>query len=379
MTRYLAQRVLDRAWLSWDLRLENVEVKYALNGPAQISADLGAEELLAAGLEPWGSFIHVEEDGLIRASGVLMPFAYEGETVSITAAGVTRYPKGIPYQGDFNLGTPVGVAIDPLDIVRHIWAHVQGHPDGNVGAIIPNLTTPVRVGSPERDVSFETDEGEQVEFTAGPYNALQWWESTDCGSEIDNLAEDTPFDYREAPRWNDSYTDVEQHVEFGYPRLGNLRTDLSFAEGENLLQALVPVEADDVYASEVIVLGKGEGVTTVRGRSGERVGNRLRRVLVVEDGTVATTDRANQRAEAERLRRQGLLSFESVTIDARHPNARLGSFAPGDDIPVRCFVPGVGRTLIHHRVLSYTWRPGVDEVEVEVDRSDTFQYGGTPA
>lgn len=396
MTRYLAQRVLDRTWLSWDLPLEDVSITYQLNGPAQITARIDADELLRAGLEAWGSFIHVEMDGIIRASGILMPFAYEGETVSIQTAGVTRYPKGIPYLGEFTLGNPIGVAIDPLDIVRHIWAHVQSFPTGNVGAIIPATTTDVRIGEPARDVEFETDAGEQVAFTAGPYSRLQWWENTDCGSEIDSLAKDTPFDYREAPRWNTDKTDVVQDIQFGHPRLGQLLDGVSFTQGENLLQALVPIEDDDTYVSDVVVIGKGEGATTVRGQAGTSSmvqaedgswvpttyysgqvssAGRVRRVHVLEDKKADSTTRANQIAEAERLRRQGLLTFESITISAHHPASPLGSFAVGDDVPVRCYVPGVGRTLINHRVLSFTWNPGSDEIEVEVQRSDTILYG----
>jgi hypothetical protein len=47
----------------------------------------------------------------------------------------------------------------------------------------------------------ETEKVEEV--AAEPYQ-LAWWNSTDCGQELDKLAQETPFDYSEEHYWTDA-------------------------------------------------------------------------------------------------------------------------------------------------------------------------------
>jgi hypothetical protein len=375
VTRFLAQSILTGEWLAWELPM-TAEITLAENGPTILSGTFEPEITRVAdlGLDGHATWIHHEESGLIRASGIMLPGDVDtgAEQLTFDAVGITGYPHGIPYEGAFDLGTPVGVGVDPLDVWRHIWAHVLSHPDAPTGVTLSQVTSPARIGEPERDVSFETAEGQQVDFSAGPYT-LDWWSNTDCGREIDELASQTPFGYRERPTWSDaSKTAVTQHVEAGYPRIGRRRPDLRMAADENLLAA-VPVEEDpQTYVSQVIVLGAGEGSTRVRGYAGNRLGSRVRRVHVVDDKTVTSKARANAVAANELARRQAsLLEVTEVVADARHRNAPLGSFLPGDSLFIEAEVPYLGQVSGWHRVTSLTYAPAAETMSLSLQREGT--------
>lgn len=380
--RFLVQEVLSRRWVSWEFGLREPEIAWNVNTANEITGKVDARELADLGIDEWSHYLHVEQNGEIRCSGIILPWTPGGPEITITAAGVTRYPQGLNYQGNFTLGSPAGQNIDPLDVVRHCWAHLQTYPDGKLGVLVADTKSPVRIGEPERESNFVANAGtaqeEEVAFTSGPY-LLKWWEETDIGKEIDDLAKETPFDFREAPRWNAARNDVEQWIELGYPRLGR---DLgasgrAFAQGENLIEALAPVEDDERYASEVVVLGKGEGTARVRGTVTTRVGKRIRRSALVEVKNADTTTRAQSLAAADLATRHGQLEVDEVHLLATHPLAPFGSFAAGDDIPVRMTVDGYGKVVIRHRITGFTWRPEVSDMTAKTKRSDSFSYAGS--
>ena len=378
--RFLVQEVLSRRWVSWDFGLREPEVTWNINASNEIVGKVDASELRRLGIDEWSHYLHVEQHGEIRNSGLILPWTPGGSEITITAAGVTRYPQGLPYQGNFTLGNPVGVAIDPLDVVRHCWSHIQSYPNGRLGVMLSSTTSPVRIGEPEKTTEFTANAGtsteEDVSFTSGPY-LLKWYEDTDIGKEIDDLAKETPFDYREAPRWNTARNDVEQWIELGYPRLGRGQPDIAFAQGQNLIEALAPVEDDDRYADTVIVLGKGEGTARVRGLATSVVPKRVRRAAIVEVKNADTTSRANALATDDLAKRHGLLEVDHVSLLGTHRLAPFGSFAAGDDVPVRMTVEGIGPVVIRHRVTGYTWKPEVSEIIAKTKRSDSFSYSGT--
>lgn len=368
-TRIIAQSILTKEFLHWELPVSNIQVTYALSGPNTISGEFTNEilDLRDAGLEPWGTWIHVEEDGFIRASGILMPTSLDqNEKLSLEAVGFSSYPAGMPYTAQYS-----GIAVDPADIVRHLWAHLQSFPDGNLGVTVVG-TTSKKIGDPVPP----PDENGNIPTDTGPYK-LDWWEATDCGSEISNLAQETPFDFVERSEWNATKTDVLHYIDIGYPRIGTRRYDLRFAQDENLLTAVGPEEVEGFYASSVILMGKGEGSTIVRGYAGRPSTKRIRRVVVMDDGTVDNVTRANSLCAVELERRQAILDIREVEIDARHPNARLGSFRAGDDILLDVDVPWIGKIRQWERVTSYTYSPETDSIRVEMQRAESFSYGST--
>lgn len=385
-TYVMAQRISDGEWLHMELPVEQLEVTpEVLSGPQVITGVFGVElaDLRDLGLQAWGTWIHVEEEGLIRASGILQPSKInEHEEMTFEALGPSCYPKGQVYVDSFTLsGTDpasgesgVGVGLDPADIVRDIWAKLQSRPDGDLGVTVVG-DTGVTVGVPGELVEFTTGEGELVSFIAGPYSALDWWEAPDCGSEIDALARDTPFDYVERQQWNADKTDVEHWIEIGWPRVGTRLEDVRFVHDQNMIEAPGPEEPDDWYASEVLVLGKGEGVTRVRGYAGQPYPGRQRRIVAVEDKTLDTVTAANARARVEWAARQSLTEIPEVLVPARHLNATLGTYRAGDDVLVEVEVPWLGTLRLFHRVLEYTYIPGGEVVRVKLRATSSFTNG----
>lgn len=147
--RYMAFRAIDRAPLDLDLPLNVTELGWALNGAgplrATISPDLGnlrgADGRLL--LEEWGTLLFAEEDGQIRWGGILISSGFVGEEWQIEAAEFTTYPHGMAFTGVYSK-----IGVDPAQIVRDVWAHLQAQPDGDLGLTVTGDYTPVRLGLP---------------------------------------------------------------------------------------------------------------------------------------------------------------------------------------------------------------------------------------
>src|SRR5690606_27973797 len=214
---------------------------------------------------------------------ILLPSPIAGEEQDITAVGVSEYAHKHHFRGTWNLGNPVGVGLDPIDIVRYLWDYIQSDPAKYVGVQLGPGSSPVRLGTVEDEEDTES----------GPYT-LDWWESPNIGEEIDKLARDTPFDYRERGRWNEDRSAPIVALEFAYPRIGRRRFDLRFAQGENIDNVL-PIEEDpDLFCTTVIVHGRGEGSEMVHGRADAHHPFTLPITTIIEDKSLST------RAECDR-------------------------------------------------------------------------------
>lgn len=386
--RFIVQSILSGEFLSWDLELSEPDVTLALSGPTAITGTLQPEDpatrelLLSGGFEPWACWIHLEIDGEIRASGILQPYQADGEVLSIEAAGVSTYPHGIPYLQELS-----GIQIDPADVIRAIWEHLQSYPDAKLGVTVLG-STPVKLGTPEHtepEIDPETgqvkldDDGHPVYRTVeeAPYELL-WWDGTDCGSEIDSLVSQGAFDYVERCAWSDeSKTSVKHWIEIGYPRVGCRYVDGSgprFASGENVYNIIPVEEVDDLYASQVLAFGAGEGSEQVVGYAGRPLTRRLRRVAIVQDKTITDPARATAAAASELERRQGLIDVTDMEVDARHPNAVFGSYQVGDDVLIDVDVAWFGRLRQYERILSITYDPNGESVRLELRRASAFRY-----
>lgn len=162
---------------------------------------------------------------------------------------------------------------------------------------------------------------------AAPYT-LTWWENHDLGQIINDLAKNTPFDYRESSAWNGE--DITHRLELGTPSLGGRRADLRFEVGVNVSVPPPLLERD--YASEVMVLGSGTGRAMVRATATGNPG-RVRRATVVQRKDIGKTDTAATAARAEITRRTA--EWVLTTLDVSdHKFAPYGSFRPGDYIYV---------------------------------------------
>lgn len=466
--RFLARRVLTGEWLTRDLPLSDLpEITDELSGPGSLTGTVTPEIGQLKGddgmplLDEWGTELYYEQAGQLRWGGLLVSSELAGPDWKLEAAGFTTYPHGIPYGGVYRR-----IEVDPLDVVRHLWTHVQQQPDSDLGMVVDGTTSSVTVGEPLRyEADLRKDSRENwwllrrltqdirsnppgtdtpIEDTADealkhlqndgvifedfswpgmsqrarrfndslryvfyqrnpdhnyswpgsrgayktflesvdtlynrtdaePYELL-WWEAPDVGEEIDSLAKETPFDYLEQHEWGDADRETVSHrLRLGYPRLGRRRHDLRFVEGENVAEVVAISRDGDDFANEVVGLGAGEGRRRLRSRVPVRDG-RLRRVHVLEDKSVRRDLRMTAFARDELQARNQLQEITSCTV-WEHPHAPLGSFHVGDDIPVQAHV-GWGEAQQWSRVLSRTYRPGEDRIELELARSDRFRYGG---
>lgn len=326
--RYLATRLNGdgtETFLSYDVPLQDAELTEELSGPGGITGFIAPrlERLQAKDgtpvFRPWSTAIYAEKDGSIRAGAILADMPEDGPRLALDCVGFSGYLQGQPYNGELSR-----IKVDPLDMARHLWQHKQGIKGGNLGLQLDAATSKVRIGTPEKDVKFETGAGEDVEFKSGPY-LLNWWQTHDMGKEFDDLALRTPFDYRVEHAWNGE--DIAHRLRLGHPTLGRRRTD-RFMVGENVLTVPGVDYFGDEYASEVVVLGAGEGRKMIRQPAVRPNPGRLHRAAVVQDKSLTSKASAKAYAERELSRRLGEADITEVQVP-------LGSLQAGDEILIQ--------------------------------------------
>lgn len=342
------------------LPLEKVSLDRELSGPGGIKGSLPFAVSRGMVTEdgsplfvPWATTIYAEKDGHIRHGGILADVSDEGPDLKLDCVGFTGYATGQPYTSEYSVSS-----VDPLAVFRHIWAHLQGQPGGNLGLQIDNATSPIRVG-------VAKESGGQ-----GPY-VLGWWETHDLGKVLDELATLTPFDYVVDHEWDGEK--VLHRVRIGYPTIGRRRDDLRFVVGENIFDGPLKVSyAGDDYADTVLLLGAGEGRKMIRGfqyRPARTEVLRLRRTVVVEDKSITTAQKAEQAAMDELSYRLGEADLTSLTVKD-HPHAPVGSYDVGDEIRVRTPKGWHAGLDIWVRILAISTDPQTNSEELTVLRSE---------
>lgn len=353
--------------LASDLPLQDVTITPTLSGPDQLTASINPrdERLVAVGglplLQEWSSAIYAEEDGDIRGGGILEHSEMDGPNLTIECVGFGGYPERQPYTESWS-----GVEVDPLDVVREIWRHLQAQPDGNLGLQISQLKTGLKIGVELKQGEFDTVSG-PLSYQSGPFYLADYL-NQNLGEEIDKLAEAHGFDWRERHQYAADGT-VEHFIDFGYPRLGRRLDDLRFVLGENIFAIpRVTVDGED-YASEVLALGAGEGRTIIRATQRRETG-RLRRCVSKVDKSARDQRAVNAVALGE-LKWRSMMDGDITEIQmVDHPHAPVGSVSPGDEV----FIQGrLGwRTLeMWCRVTAVSIKPADPHAQtLSVTRSD---------
>lgn len=223
-------------------------------------------------------------------------------------------------------------------------------------------TTVKYAGTPSRTIAA---------VPAEPYQ-LVWWEAPDCGTEFDQLARETPFDYAEQVAWAGTGNGIEHRVRLGYPRLGRRRTDLAFVQGDNIVAVVTAAYEGENHANEVVGIGAGEGSAALQQRIPGPDG-KLRRPYVFTDKSITTTARLNALARAQLAARAQVLEFAQIEV-VDHPHAPLGSWELGDDILVRAVLPWLGEVAVWERITGWTLI-GEARARLRLQRSDSYVYG----
>lgn len=153
--KFLAQRIsgdgVPGEWLSKDLPLSQVTTTEVLTGPPLLTATIEPAFRRLKGpdqrplLEYGSTIIYAVASGTIRGTGIYRTGSWNGPKWQLNCAGFTAYPAGMGYEAEASF-----VQIDPLDVVRHIWRHLQIDGErSNLGLVVDSATTtPVRVGWP---------------------------------------------------------------------------------------------------------------------------------------------------------------------------------------------------------------------------------------
>lgn len=355
--------------LAPDVPVTDPEVTTTLSGVDSIRGTFAVEVPRLSGLiDVWSTAVVAEHEGDILAMCLVDSPPVEGPALSFTSRGFLGYCEGMPYDGTYSQ-----VGVDPLDVVRHIWDHMQGKPDGNLGLVVDDATSGQTVGT----------EKDKDDPDSGPYR-LSWWDTDDLWQVMIDLAGSTPFDFYETHTFSGPGSgDITHRLRLFTPKAGRRRTDLRFHVGENV-RVLPQVETGE-YASEVLVLGAGEGKKMRRGRAivpagrsfltdtespAGRQWRRGRRVKVVDAKDASTQRQADARARKEAARLGGNPDVASIVV-GDHDNARLGSWANGDDVHLTgTDLPWGGDLDLWVRVLSTTYRPEQGTAELTVTRTE---------
>lgn len=407
--QYHAMRVPSREWLDRDLPLAGVSLGPTLSGPYSLKATISPEfaSLIAEDgdlvLAEWGTLLIAEADGLVRGAAIITHTEITGSVLSIEAAGITAHTAGQPYEGVKTWGGKsagtTGSGVDPLDVVREMWAWRQAQPDGDLGVTLGATTTQYRLGA-WHGARKLNDDG-----TLGPINevndpitfdgplpiakptpargkqtywqyTLGWWDKVEIASRTDELARVVPFDYVETAQWTDAAkSDVDLGIRFGHPRIGAKR-DLTFIEGENLAAPPTVKRGSDDYANHVTAIGAGEGSKQLRATVGRRDG-RLRRVRLLEATDLRSTASLRALASDTLLRTRHLADITTLAV-TNHPSAPVGSYGVGDDILVQTG-PSWQPTRMWVRITALDLDPVTEVTTITCSRSDAWDYSGRSA
>jgi hypothetical protein len=410
-------------------------VTWQLNGAGNFTCTLSpprADLLDATGnpiFQVWQTAGYLEESDEIKFGGICTSATPQGPNLPLTFTEFSGYPNGMPYEGP-NVSQS---GIDALDAVRNIWAWLQSMTGGNLGLVLDTTKAGVQLGvtstySTSTVLSKSANKGDNVihivqlplgsggsgnwkakaalvvgtstttvksatatTITLGsnlsddqpagslvalvqpaiPYT-LDWWNSTDCGQEISTIQQEAPFDFREVHTWTDANKDAVSHrLAFGVPRLGSRRTDLRFAEGENIVSAGQVTQDGSTFANNITGIGAGTGSGGVRS-SASLADGRIRRVNVYVDQTITRQDRLQSRINKVLTATDQVDTISQIVVK-NHSNAAFGTFVPGDDIPVQ-LATGWRKILIWSRILNMQQDPTTQLMTIGLARSDSFAY-----
>lgn len=377
--RYLATRLNGdgtETLLDMDLPVEDVQIEDVLSGDQSLTSKIDPTYSRLLGpdgkpiLREWSTAIYAENDGDIRYGGILVNSGFEGPQWELETVGFTGYLRDMPYTG----GGYKGVKVDPFDVVRYVWDHVQKQPGGNLGMKPATTTTggKVVIGSDLAASEYDPETGQGLNGLTLESQAykLNIYTNHDLAADIDDLASATPFDYHERHYWKSDGT-IGHALDLGYKKIGRLRTDLRFVYGVNVFEVPGIDRDGETYASGTLVLGAGDGAQAKRSlmEPPTRPEGRLRRIAVVVDDTLRSERACSLRAARENQWRKGVDDITELKV-IDHPNARLGEAAVGDTIQIE----GRGDWVdwdMQVRILSIAYEPASGNVaSYRVARTD---------
>jgi hypothetical protein len=402
-------------WLDRDLPASAPTIGYTLSGADSLSATIdhtydhlqGPDGRLL--LLDHGTLLVVEFDGVVQGAGILRSHEIVGEALQLECEGFTsigagqRITQTLTWGGKTTGGTS-GNGADPFDVVRGIFSFLQSRPRSDLGIVVDASSTPYRLGSwyNARKLATEDDPNPKASDIEPeiPINRvwrpgdsrpvpatgqvlfwlyqLAWYDSHEADAVLDELATQTPFDYRERYAWDgtgpDGKNGLALRLELGYPRLG-ARRRAPVVTDENLLgEPVAESSTGDGYFNAVTAYGAGEGAKQLR-VTASRDDGRLYREMTLDIPDATSKAVLQAAAELELSRVSAPYDVTGFTVDGEHPNAPIGSFAVGDDVRLQASGQW-GDIDVWVRVTAMDIDTETSRVDVTCARSDSFDYSG---
>ena len=359
--------------LTRDLVVKEPTVTLNLSGASAMSFKIDHGEATASSFginwKAWGQWVvpEIETDqyGKIVLTAFLVmravPDVKTGDMV-VDCVSIMGYPKTIPWLENFN-----PIAVDPVEVIQRIWAHLESYVNANLGVDVQPSSTGTQMlpgyGYDGSTLSFD--------FYAMFIRAVDF---NDCADQIMQLARDLPLDIIEEVNWNEDRTALTKTLQVGYPYLGLVQEALSFRLGENVITAEVADELAVEPVSDIIIRSWIPGKTYSSMLTNADM-TRARRVIMEEAVNISNTERANAWAKRKLTRRNVPKSFQKITIDPNHPNAPFGSWWLADSISIQApGYPWVGDISSFHRIISITINDKDPTMELGVLDEGAWNY-----
>lgn len=307
-----------------DVQVDDVRWTHAIQSPMSMEVELGNERVGLPEMLPWRTLLGVEIDGQLRALGIVTDRDSQDQQLTINCLGLSGYPYGMPWTD----GAVRRYNADPGELIGLIWDKLQAHRWGDLKVTVDRVTTNVRVGVKTAEVKDADDK--VIEQARDEPWVLDRTETHDLGAVIDQLMTEAGLEWCEQVAYR-SGSEPGCRVEID-ARLGARRHDLRCVIGEGVIVVPAVEEEPTDYASDVLVIGAGEGPARVVAQEWVPTPTRLRRVHV---HTAVDLDRhAAAAAEARSVLAamqptQGEVSRLSV-IDS--PGLPVWSIRPGDEL-----------------------------------------------
>lgn len=322
--RYILQALPSGDVLAWDLPLTETDVTLALSAPTVMSASISFERPELVGLlRPYHVAIWADDGSGALHGGIVTDVDVDGPKLSLTIAGYVHYLNGMPWTAK----EYQGIRVDPLDVVRRIWSYVQSMPSGDLHLEVDRTTSKTTIGEPERDVNFQTSAGDDVSFEAGPYS-LSHWGTADLSKEHTDLMEHAGASYIEKHYW-DGET-IKHRLQIDCPSRYVRRDNVRAVVGENIIVPPKLSLPGTGYASEVLVLGSGEGRDAIYATSGPQKTKGLYKPTVYSDKSIKSKSKAQTVARSQVKKLSGDLEQITELTVLDHPNMDYRGINPGD-------------------------------------------------
>jgi hypothetical protein len=321
--RFYVQRPKSGLWLDTNAQLYDPELTWKLSGPntgkAIVPAGMGVSTDAEDGKRIWGKWntlLFAEEDGELAWAGICTAANPDEKGLSLEFVGPWGWTQHIPYNAVYSHWRT-----NAFDVVRALIEHAETYKPG-FNFSVPSADSQFFVGDtqpPDKPKEPHRKKGEKLNdfYDSKRYKdykedlsdwnklygqrekfEIAFYEAPYVGEEIDALAKEVGFDYREGVEWKDrGALKVQYNFELK-DSISHRRDDIQFVDGMNLAQALDPKDGSETYANRVIGLGAGEGRKMLRVAFGDDDG-RLYQAQFVQYKSVRAVERLRALVKAD--------------------------------------------------------------------------------